>query len=81
MIKRINLLAFLLAMFLGSQAQDATQIVKKADDKMEGETSNYTEMSMTIERPSYTRTIEFKSWTEGKQNSITYITSPAQEKG
>ena len=64
-----------------SYAQDAKEIVKKADNKMEGEKSGYTEMKMTIKRPTYERTVEFKSWNEGRDNSMTYITSPAQEKG
>lgn len=61
--------------------QDAKAIVKKANDKMEGESSSYIEMKMTIQRPTYERTVEFKSWTEGTKNSLTYITAPAQEKG
>lgn len=68
-------------MALAISAQDAKEIVKKANDKMEGEKSSYVEMTMTIVRPSYERTIEFKSWTEGRENSLTYITAPANEKG
>ena len=75
----------LLSIFLtGSilmNAQNAKEIVKKADEKMEGEKSGYTEMKMTIQRPTWKRTIEFKSWTEGRQHALTYITAPAKEKG
>ncbi len=62
-------------------AQDAKEIVKKADEKMEGEKSGYTEMKMTIQRPTWKRTVEFKSWTEGRNHALTYITAPAKEKG
>ena len=62
-------------------AQDAKEIVQKADTKFNGEKSSYSEMSMTIVRPKYKRTIEFKSWAETAKNSLTLITAPAQEKG
>lgn len=62
-------------------AQNATEIVKRADDKMRGEESGIVEMSMTIVRPTWERTIEFKSWSKGTENSMTLITAPAKEKG
>ena len=62
-------------------AQDATEIVKKADEKWNGEKSSYSEMTMKIIRPSWERTIEFKSWTMGREYALTLITSPAKEKG
>lgn len=62
-------------------AQDATEIVRKADTKFNGEKSAYYEMSMTIVRPKYKRTLEFKGWNEGTENSLTLVTAPAKEKG
>lgn len=62
-------------------AQDATEIVRKADTKFKGEKSSYSEMSMTIVRPKYQRTLDFKSWSEGTEKSLTLITAPAKEKG
>ena len=70
---------FLLAESL--RAQDATEIVKRADDKMRGEKSAITEMSMQIIRPTWERTIEFKSWDKGTEKSLVLITAPAKEKG
>ncbi len=63
------------------QAQNATEIVKRADDKMRGEESGITEMSMRIIRPSWERTIEFKSWGKGTEKSLVLITAPAKEQG
>ncbi|MFB6318565.1 outer membrane lipoprotein-sorting protein [Saccharicrinis sp. FJH54] len=77
----ILIIPVLASLCINSFSQDAKAIVKKANDKMEGEKSSYIEMKMTIQRPTYERTIEFKSWTEGTENSLTYITGPAQEKG
>jgi len=63
------------------QAQDAKEIVRKADTKYNGEKSSYSEMTMTIVRPKYKRSIEFKNWAETGGNALTLITAPAKEKG
>jgi outer membrane lipoprotein-sorting protein len=62
-------------------AQNATEIVQRAENMLKGEKNSYSEMSMQIVRPKYTRTIEFKSWSETDRNSLTLITAPAKEKG
>ena len=36
---------------------------------------------MTIERPTWSRTISMKSWALGTEYSLIYITAPAKEKG
>ena len=59
----------------------ATEIVKKADDKLNGEKSGFSVMSMTIIRPTWKRTIEFKSWSLGRDFSLALITAPAKEIG
>jgi hypothetical protein len=61
-------------------SQDARQIIAKADDKMQGK-SNKSQMTMTIVRPSYTRSIEFKNWSLGRDYFMTYVLSPAKDKG
>ena len=63
------------------QAQNATEIVKRADDKMRGEESGISVMSMRIIRPTWERTIEFKTWGKGTEKSLVLITAPAKEKG
>jgi outer membrane lipoprotein-sorting protein len=78
------ILLFLLAQGSGMNglfAQDlsATDIVRKADDKINGEKSSYSVMAMTIIRPGWQRTIEFKSWTLGRDYALTLITAPAKE--
>jgi outer membrane lipoprotein-sorting protein len=64
-----------------SWSQDAKEIVRKADTKYNGEKSSYSEMTMTIVRPKYKRTIEFKGWAVSGGQSLTLITAPAKEKG
>src|SRR4030043_2173172 len=62
-------------------AQDATELVKRADEKMRGEKSSYNVMSMKIVRPTWERNITFKSWSLGTELSMVYVTAPAKEKG
>ncbi len=73
---------FLVAMFLtvSVNAQNATEIIKKAHDKERG-TSSKGEMSMTIVRPTWKRTVKFKMWGKGYDYSLTLVTYPAKEKG
>lgn len=62
-------------------AQDAKEIVKKADAKMKGEQSSISQMTMKIVRPTWERTVSFKSWSKGTDYSMVLITAPAKEKG
>lgn len=77
---------FLLIYGLGSntisgQAISATEIVRKADEKFNGEKSSFSVMSMKIIRPAWQRTIEFKSWARGRNYALALITSPPKEAG
>lgn len=75
-------LTFLFLCASGSlHAQNANEIVKKANDKVQGEESSYSTMTMKIVRPTWDREITFKSWTLGTKYSMVYITAPAKEKG
>ena len=71
---------FMIAISANSQDLTAKQIVVKADDLQRGQT-NRGEMSMTIIRPKWQRTITMKVWGMGRDYSMTYITSPAKDKG
>ena len=66
---------------LSGQRTDATEIVRKADEKFNGEKSSITVMSMTIIRPTWQRTVEFKNWTMGRDYALTLITAPAKDNG
>ena len=63
------------------QTLTATEIVRKADEKFNGEKSSYSAMSMTIVRPAWQRTIEIKSWSLGRDFALALITAPAKEAG
>ncbi|GIV31399.1 MAG: outer membrane lipoprotein-sorting protein [Saprospiraceae bacterium] len=70
----------LLACALPSMGQSASEIVRKAEEKLRGEKA-YAEMKMTIIRPTWTREITMKSWALGEDYSLVLITSPARDKG
>lgn len=61
-------------------AQNLEEIIRKADEKFRGNSSRG-EMSMIIERPTWSREVTMKNWTLGNHYSLIYITAPAKEKG
>ena len=74
---------FALAVVPGLMAQQlsATDVIRKADEKFNGEKSSMMVMTMTIVRPTWQRSIEFKNWTLGRDFALTLITAPAKESG
>ncbi|HEY4786794.1 MAG TPA: outer membrane lipoprotein-sorting protein [Bacteroidales bacterium] len=66
--------------FIAGQQPTPKEIVKKAYDLMQGQTNEST-MSMTIVRPTWQRTIAFKSWAKGNDYSLAIVTDPAKERG
>jgi outer membrane lipoprotein-sorting protein len=81
--RQITVPLLLIACLCSVTAQEptATEIIEKADNKFYGEKSAVSEMKMTIVRPTWERTVAFKSWNEGTDKSLTLITAPAREKG
>lgn len=77
---RSILLGALLALVGNAQAQNATEIVKKADERLQGKSSQGV-MTMTIIRPKWRRTVEMKSWSKGSNFSLILIKKPVRDKG
>lgn len=78
-MKRIIVIIFILINFAAA-GQTATEIIEKADDKMQGK-SNKSEMKMTIVRPDWKREVTMKAWALGREYSLILITGPARDKG
>jgi outer membrane lipoprotein-sorting protein len=76
---RIFIICLLLPSSLFAE-QQASDIVKKSDQKMRGDAS-YTQATMNIIRPGWTRSMSMKSWTKGTDLSLVLITAPAKDKG
>jgi outer membrane lipoprotein-sorting protein len=58
----------------------AIEIIVKADELTRGKTNTST-MKMEIIRPTWKRSVTMKGWGRGMDFSMTYITSPAKDKG
>jgi len=63
-----------------SQTLTATDIIRKADEKNRG-LSSQGEMQMTVIRPDWKRSVSMKVWSKGKDYSLILITGPAKDKG
>jgi outer membrane lipoprotein-sorting protein len=76
------ILAAIISLNFSSFAQDlsARQIVQRANDKANGNTSQGI-MKMTIVRPDWSREVTMKSWSKGTEFYLIYITEPVRDKG
>jgi outer membrane lipoprotein-sorting protein len=74
-------LLFLFPGFALAQNERAKEIMRKAEDQWQGETSSISNMTMKIVRPTWQRTIKMKNWIKGRDYALTLITAPASEKG
>jgi len=61
-------------------AQDAKEIVRKADELMRSN-SSYSELKMTIVKPNWSRTMGMKVWALEPDYAMIYITEPARDRG
>ena len=77
----IIIISLLISFMIPVHAQDAREIIKKADEKMQGEETSQSTMTMTIVRPTWQREVTFKSWTKGRDYSLALVTAPAKEAG
>lgn len=74
------LLIIATAGFSFSQELTAREIIQKATDKLNGESSTGT-MKMTVVRPSWSREVTMKSWSLGDEYYLILITAPVKDKG
>lgn len=73
-------LIFQLALITPVLAQDAIEIVRRADEKMRGKTSQ-AEMTIKTSRPTWTREMTVKTWMKGNDYAMILIQAPAKDKG
>jgi outer membrane lipoprotein-sorting protein len=60
--------------------QDARELVRAAWDSWRG-TSSHGEMTMTIHRPGWERTMSMRAWTRGEKHSLVRVTAPKKDAG
>ncbi|UCB56133.1 MAG: outer membrane lipoprotein-sorting protein [Thiotrichales bacterium] len=59
---------------------DPRDLIQKAMDHWRG-TSSYSNMSMTIHRPDWQRSMSMRSWTQGEKTSLVRVTEPKKDAG
>ncbi|MGF1763060.1 outer membrane lipoprotein-sorting protein [Aliivibrio kagoshimensis] len=75
------ILALLFLLSIPSFAsQTAKQIITQSDQQMRGK-SGYTEMTMEIVRPDWSRSMSMKTWSKGTELSMVLVTAPAKDQG
>ena len=75
-----KLLSFITVLGFHANAQDAYQIIKRADEHLRGN-SQKAEMSIEVQRPKWSRTMDIKAWSLGNDYSFILINAPARDKG
>ena len=78
-MKKLITLALLFTTIIAT-AQDAKEIVRRADEKVRGKSSRG-ELTMKIVRPSWTREMSLKMWSKGTEMALVLVTAPARDKG
>ncbi|MEI7423696.1 MAG: outer membrane lipoprotein-sorting protein [Prolixibacteraceae bacterium] len=65
----------------GQKELTAKEVVIKAYEKMKGESTGFSSMKMDIIRPTWNRTISFKSWSKSTELALSLVTAPKKEEG
>lgn len=77
---RLPILILALGAAISGSAQEPRELVKAAIDHWRG-VSSYSEMTMTIHRPDWERSMSMRGWTEGDKQSLVRITEPRKDRG
>lgn len=80
MLKAVVIVSVLSFLAQASFAQDAREIIKKAEENAKGKTS-VAEITIQTIRPNWSREMSLKAWTKGNDYSMLLIQSPEKEKG
>ncbi len=65
---------------MSAEQPDPRDIIRQMESVMRGDSSR-AEMTMTIERPRYTRDISLRFWALGEDFSLALVTAPARDQG
>lgn len=76
----VYLIAFMMSFLIHVNSQSATELVRKAEEKGRG-TSSQALIKIQTVRPKWTREIQLKAWTKGKEMSMILITEPTKDRG
>jgi len=77
---RLYIMLFLFFIISSIYGQDATEIVKKADELIRAN-SSYSEVKMKVVKPDWSREMTMKMWALEPDYALILITAPAKDKG
>jgi outer membrane lipoprotein-sorting protein len=77
---RLLVFTLLCVLMQSAFAQTAKEIIQRSNDLMRG-TSSYAEISMTIVKPEWSRTVAMKIWSVEPDYAMVYVTEPARDRG
>jgi len=73
-------IALVAAAFSAARGETASEIVRRADEIMRGN-SSYAEITMTIVKPDWSRSISLRSWSLKNEFGLVLITEPERDRG
>ena len=76
----LSLLALVFSLHAAAENPVPEDIIRNAMDHWRGVTS-YSEMTMTIHRPDWERSMSMQAWTKGDENSLVRVTAPPRDAG
>ncbi len=79
-VRFVFLLFILLVSTFSLSGQTAIDIVRAADQKLKG-LSSEASMTIRIVRPTWQRDISLKTWSKGDQYALILVTAPAKDEG
>jgi outer membrane lipoprotein-sorting protein len=77
---RLPLIILFTCSFSFAYPQSATEIIRKADEKMRGKTSQG-ELIIRTTRPSWSREMRIRSWMKANEFALLLVQSPPKDKG
>jgi hypothetical protein len=81
----VSTTAGLLSLFLGVETTSARgltakDVIRMSDSTMRG-TSSYTEITMSIVKPEWSREVSLKAWSLGDDYGLVLVTAPSRDRG
>ena len=75
-----GLAVWLIPVLVQAESPDPAELIERAMDHWRG-LSSYSELTMTLHRPDWERSISMRSWTQGDKTSLVRVTAPKKDAG
>jgi outer membrane lipoprotein-sorting protein len=78
---KILILLFFCSLMVSAFGQTAKEIIQESEERFRGTQTMKANMTMTITRPTWERTMEMKMWSKGDDYGLILVTAPERDKG